>query len=53
MKDLKKHIETLAGENNKTEIEIITDLQAAAAALDNESMLDTLCEVKDHYIYNR
>lgn len=50
MNDLKANIETLAAEEGITPIEAITMLQAAAAAINDEAMLDALCEIKWDYI---
>jgi hypothetical protein len=50
MIDLKANIETIAAEESITPIEAITLLQAAAAAVNDESMLDALCEIKWDYI---
>lgn len=46
MTDLEKNIATLAEEEGKTELEIITELQTAAAAIGNEQLLDELSEIK-------
>ena len=50
MTELKQNIEKLAAERNQTELEIITMLQAAAAKIDNEELLEELCELKWDYI---
>jgi hypothetical protein len=50
MNDLKANIETLAAQENKTPLEIITQLQAGAAIAGNNELLDMLCEVKWDYI---
>jgi len=50
MSELKTNIEKLAKEENKTELEIITSLQAAVAAKGNEELLDELSELKWDYI---
>ena len=50
MTELKQSIEQLAKERSRTPLEIITELQAAAAATDNEELLDDLCELKWDYI---
>jgi hypothetical protein len=50
MEELKKNIETLAAEQNKTALEIITDLQRGANITGNEDLLEMLCEVKWDYI---
>jgi hypothetical protein len=48
--ELKNNIETLAAKENKTPLEIITQLQAGAALTENNELLDMLCEVKWDYI---
>jgi len=50
MNELKNNIETLAAQENKTPLEIITQLQAGAALTENNELLDMLCEVKWDYI---
>ena len=50
MNELKKNIETLAKEQDKTELEIISLLQAAAAKTENNELLEELCELKWDYI---
>ena len=50
MQELKANIEKLAEEENKTPLEIITQLQPAAAATGNDELLDALCELKWDYI---
>ena len=50
MSDLKANIETLAKEENKTPLEIITLLQAAAAAIGDDEQLEELCNLKWDYI---
>ncbi len=50
METLKANIETIAAEENITPIEAITLLQAAAAAINDEALLDALCEIKWDYI---
>ena len=50
METLKANIETLAAEQNKTPLEIITALQAGAVKLNNNELLDALCEIKWDYI---
>ena len=50
MNELRKNIETLAAQENKTSLEIITQLQAGAALTENNELLDMLCEVKWDYI---
>ena len=47
---LKKNIEQLAEEEGKTELEVITELQGAAAQTGNEGLLGLLCELKWDYI---
>ena len=49
MEELQKNVELLAAEEGKTPVEIITQLQAAAALTD-EVLLDALCELKWLYI---
>ena len=50
MIDLKANIETLAAEENTTPLEIISLLQAAAAAIGDEEQLEQLCDLKWDYI---
>ena len=50
MTELKKNIEKLALEQGKTELEIITTLQAVAAKTDNEELLEDLCDLKWDYL---
>lgn len=51
MDELKKNVEILAKEQNKSAIEVITDLQAAAAMLDDdEKLLGELCDLKMDYL---
>jgi hypothetical protein len=50
MEALKANIETLAAEQNKTPLEIITALQTGAVKLNNNELLDALCEIKWDYI---
>ena len=50
MSELKTSVETLAKEQGKSELDIITKLQAGAAIIGNEPLLDELCELKDFYI---
>lgn len=50
MNELKKNIETLAAQENKTPLEIITQLQHGANIAQNEELLEMLCEVKWDYI---
>ena len=49
-KELKAQIKELANEEGKNEIEIISDLQTAAAITENNELLDALCEIKWDYI---
>jgi predicted negative regulator of RcsB-dependent stress response len=48
--ELKSNVEQLAKEEGKTEIEIISSLQAACAVTKNDELLDALCELKWDYI---
>ena len=48
--ELKRNVEELAKQEGKTQIEIITTLQVAAAATDNAELLDALCDLKWEYI---
>lgn len=48
--DLKSNIETLASEQGKSALEIITELQKGATITGNEALLDVLCEIKWDYI---
>lgn len=50
MTELKTNIETLAKEEGKTELEIISMLQAAAAKMEDNETLESLCEIKWDYI---
>ena len=50
MQALKTNIETLAAQESKSALEIITMLQAAAALTKNDEMLEMLCEVKWDYL---
>ena len=50
MNELKQNIETLAAQENKTPLEIITQLQHGATIAKNDALLDMLCEVKWDYI---
>ena len=50
MNELKQNIETLAAQENKTPLEIITQLQHGATIDKNDALLDMLCEVKWDYI---
>lgn len=42
----RESVQTLAKEQNKTELAMLTELQAAAAVLDDERTLDILCNIK-------
>jgi len=48
--DLKTNVETLAKQEGKSPLEIITMLQAGAAKTEDEALLDALCELKWDYI---
>jgi hypothetical protein len=48
--DLKANVETLAAQEGKSPLEIITLLQTGAAASSNEELLEALCELKWDYI---
>ena len=48
--ELKANVETLATERDKTPLDIITELQIAAAQTKNETLLDALGELKWTYI---
>ena len=50
MEDLKANIETIAAEEHITPIEAISLLQAGAAIVNDEALLDALCELKWEYI---
>ena len=50
MNELKKNIETLAVQENKTPLQIITQLQSGASLTENNELLEMLCEVKWDYI---
>ena len=50
MSELKTQIEQIAAEENKSEVEIITALQAGAAKLGDEDTLSNLCELKREYV---
>ena len=50
MNELKANIETLAATENKTPIEIISQLQAGAVIAGQDALLDMLCDVKWDYI---
>ena len=55
--ELKANIEELARQQNKTQLEIITQLQTAIALADvrkdDEEFLTQLCDLKWGYIYPR
>lgn len=48
--ELQKNVETLARKAGQTELEIITQLQTAAAIINDEELLEELCELKWKYI---
>lgn len=48
--ELKANVEKLAKGQSKTELEIITALQAAAVVTSDEALLEMLCELKWNYI---
>jgi hypothetical protein len=50
LSELKQSVETLAEEEGKTPLEMISQLQAATVATSNEQLLDDLCELKWEYI---
>ena len=50
MNEIKNNIETLAKEEGKSELEIISILQAAAAKMEDNETLEALCEIKWEYI---
>jgi hypothetical protein len=50
MEELKKNIETLAAQENKTALEIISQLQHGAYLSGNEELLEMLCDAKWDYI---
>lgn len=50
MEELKKNIEALAAQENKTPLEVISQLQHGAHLSGNEALLEMLCEVKWDYI---
>ena len=50
MTELKSNIEAIAQEQGKSPIEIISQLQAGAAIVNDEAMLEALCELKWDYI---
>ena len=49
-KELKANVEKLAEEEGKSILEIISELQAGAAKMGNDEVLDALCELKWEYI---
>ena len=51
-KELKTNVEKLAEEEGKTILEIISELQAGAAKIGNDEVLDALCELKWEHINN-
>ena len=50
MTELKRSVETIAAEQGKTPLEIITTLQGVAAKTGNDELLNDLCELKSEYI---
>ena len=50
MSELKTNVETIAKEQGKSPVEIISQLQTGAAAIEDEAMLEALCELKWEYI---
>jgi hypothetical protein len=50
MDALRHNVEILAASENKTPLEIITELQVGAAKLGNEPLLEMLCDLKWEYI---
>jgi len=50
MLQLMRDVEQMAAETNRTEIEVITDMQAGAAILKDEVVLSDLCALKNYYI---
>jgi hypothetical protein len=48
--ELKKNIETVAAEEGKTTLEIISLMQSGCVITGNDEMLDALCELKWDYI---
>lgn len=50
MNELKANIETLAAQEGKSALEVITMLQGAAAKTGNSELLEQLCEVKWDYL---
>jgi hypothetical protein len=47
---LRTNVEALAAEENKSPLEVISMLQAAAAKTGNEELLEQLCELKWAYL---
>ena len=47
---LKASIEAVAKESNKLELDVITEMQAGAAIIEDEKTLDMLCDLKWDYI---
>lgn len=47
---VKEMVTQFANDEGKTEIEVISSLQAAAVAVGDEEMLEKLCELKWEYI---
>ena len=47
---LKENIATLAAQEGKTELQIITQLQGACVKQGNMPLLDALCELKRGFI---
>jgi len=50
MSELKRNVEQIAREQRKTEVEIISGLQASCAANGRSDLLVELCELKWEYI---
>ena len=50
MNELRANVKQLSLDEKKTEIEIITMLQSAAASTKNEKLLGMLCELKWEYV---
>lgn len=50
MDELKAEVEQLAKEDRKTELEIITELQAGAVQMGDFRLLEALCKLKWDYI---
>ena len=46
MENLKEAIKVVAAEEGKTELEVITMMQAGAAIIEDTKTLDSLCEIK-------